>query len=524
VNNTAASDALAIPVHAQRNPMKPAVVLSTADHEVVLSYQTIDEQSRRGAAMFYEHGLKPGDHIAIYSGNRVGLICAIWAAERAGLYYTPVNSMLQSNELEFIVANSESKALVASALLSSASDATFESTPDLQVRFAFDSDIAGYLSFEAEMGKAGAHPHLDEVAGMPMLYSAGTTGRPKGVLRDFGQTSTWTDPMYLPMYTGLYGLDRDSVWLSTGPLYHSGPLYGFLAGLRAGATVVVMDRFDAERALALIDRYGVTHSQWVPTMFSRLLKLPAEVRARYSLSTLGHALHGSAPCPVAVKEQIIDWWGPILYEFYGGTEGNGMTLIDAKDWLEHKGSVGRPVLGAAHIVDENGEQLDPMAPGLVYFDGGAQFEYHGDQEATVNAHLENGWSTLDDIGYLDEDGYLYLTDRASFTIISGGVNIYPREAEDVLIGHPAVGDVAVIGVPNDDLGEEVKAIVEAADGVTVTEDLAAEIVAFCRDRLAHYKCPRSIDFVEALPRLPSGKLEKRKIRDPYWHGHQSRIA
>jgi acyl-CoA synthetase (AMP-forming)/AMP-acid ligase II len=285
-----------------------------------------------------------------------------------------------------------------------------------------------------------------------------------------------------------------------------------------------MERFDPAAALRLIERYGVTHAQWVPTMFSRMLKLPPEHRTRHDLSSMRFGVHGAAPCPVAVKQAMLDWWGPILYEFYAGTEGNGMTLISAAEWLARPGSVGRSVLGVAHVVDDDGRELPPGETGTVWFSDGFTFEYHGDPAKTDQAYDDRGWSTLGDIGHLDEDGYLYLTDRQAFMIIAGGVNIYPREIEDVLVLHPKVADVAVIGVPNDDLGEEVKALVQLVDDEAPSDGVAAELLEHCRGRLARVKVPRSIDFVDVLPRLPTGKIQKHKLRAPYWEGHASRLV
>lgn len=293
---------------------------------------------------------------------------------------------------------------------------------------------------------------------------------------------------------------------------------------RLGGAVVVLERFDAEQALELIERHRVTHGQFVPTMFVRMLKLPADVWRRYDLSSLRCAIHASAPCPVDVKRRMIEWWGPILHEYYSGTEGMGATTIDSEEWLAHPGSVGRPTGFAVHILDENGSEVPAGMTGTIYFESDRQFEYLNDRAKTESIRDRHGWRTLGDVGHVDDDGYLYLTDRASFTIISGGVNIYPQEIEDLLVTHPKVADAAVFGVPNGDLGEEVKAVVQLAGGVVPGQAVAAELIRFCRDRLAHFKAPRSIDFVDALPRDPNGKLYKRQLRERFWTGQASQIT
>jgi long-chain acyl-CoA synthetase len=313
----------------------------------------------------------------------------------------------------------------------------------------------------------------------------------------------------------LYGINADTVYLSPAPLYHAAPL-GWSMGVQAlGGTVILMERFDAELALAYIEKYQVTCAQWVPTHFVRMLKLQPEVRARYDVSSLKSVFHAAAPCPVAVKQAMIDWWGPIVHEYYAGTEGNGFTAINSHEWLSKKGSVGRALMAELKICDEAGDELPPRSEGVVYFAGGGAFEYHHAPEKTAESRNKHGWTTLGDVGWVDEDGYLFLTDRSSNLIISGGVNIYPAEVDAVILEHPAVADVAVIGVPDEEWGEEVKAVVELAAGVEPSERLGDEIMALCRDRLARFKCPRSVDFVDSLPREDTGKIYKRRLRDHY---------
>jgi long-chain acyl-CoA synthetase len=323
----------------------------------------------------------------------------------------------------------------------------------------------------------------------------------------------------------LWRLRGGMTYLSPAPLYHSAPQASVAIALRLGATTVVMEHFDAARYLELVAEYRVTHSQVVPTMFSRLLKLPAEVRATADVSSLEVVIHAAAPCPVAVKEQMIEWFGPIILEYYAATEANGCTVCDSADWLAHKGTVGRAVLGKVLILDDDGRPCPTGTPGTVWFRGATDFQYFNDPAKTAESRSADGkTSTVGDVGYLDEEGYLFLTDRKSYMIISGGTNIYPQETENLLITHPKVMDAAVIGVPDEDLGEAVKAVVQPVPGVEPGAELERQLIAYCRENLAHFKCPRSIDFDEALPRLPTGKLYKRLLRERYWGDHASRIV
>ena len=380
-----------------------------------------------------------------------------------------------------------------------------------------DGTAQGASSFEDAIKPYPTEPIADQSYGQSLLYSSGTTGMPKGIKKPMVDVP-WGEPD--PVFEARrirYKFDEDSIYLSPAPLYHAAPLGFTMNVLRYGGTCIVMEHYESERALELIEQFKVTHSQWVPTMFVRMLKLPEGDRSRHDLSSHRVAIHAAAPCPISVKEQMIDWWGPILHEYYAGTEGNGSTTITSEEWLSHKGSVGKPAGECkVHIMDDEGVVLPTGEAGGVYFEGGGQFEYLHDEEKTNASRTSNGWSTLGDIGHLDEEGYLYLTDRKSFMIISGGVNIYPQEAENALITHPAVIDVAVFGVPNEEFGEEVKAVVQLADFGSAGPALAAELMNYARQKISHIKCPRSIDFIAELPRHPTGKLYKRLLKDKYW--------
>lgn len=423
------------------------------------------------------------------------------AAQLAGLYYTPVSVQFQRAEVQHILQDCGAAVLVCHA-------SQRDKVADAPQRVVLDID-----DWESLIAGQPARLIDDAAEGAEMLYSSGTTGKPKGVRAARPGAPLGTTSELFKRRLALHQIDADCVYLSTAPLYHSAPLRYVNMVQRSGGTSVIMSHFDAAASLALIERYRVTHSQWVPTMFVRLLRLPEVERRRYDLSSHRVAVHAAAPCPPEIKRQMLDWWGPIVYEYYSGTEGNGQTAISPEEWLSHPGSVGRPVLGAVHILDDDGRELGPGETGRVYFSGGPRFEYYKDPDKTAAAYDDQGRSTLGDIGHVDADGYLYLTDRASHMIISGGVNIYPREVEDVLVSHPAVRDAAVFGIPDPEFGEQVKAAVELFDGAGAD---AAELIAWCRARLAHLKCPRSIDFHAELPRHQTGKLYKESLKRPYW--------
>lgn len=439
-----------------------------------------------------------------------------WAAERSGLYYTPINSHLKAAEVAYIVNDCGARSVITTTANAAVMSEALATNDAVEARLCIGPG-EGYDDYEQALAASSAEPLADETAGQAMLYSSGTTGIPKGVWRRLSGRHPGEVVGTAMAFRYQWEAGIGSHYLSPAPMYHSAPLSFAFGVHRVGGALYMMERFDAEAALAAIETYGITHSQWVPTMFSRMLKLPDDVRSRYDLSSHRHAIHGAAPCPVPLKRQMLDWWGPIVWEYYAGTEGPGSTLVSGTEWLAKPGTVGRAAAGALHIVGDDGTELPVGESGAIYFESptATLFEYHGDAKKTAASRNEQGWSTMGDIGYLDEGGYLFLTDRKAFTIISGGVNVYPQEAENVLSMHPAVADVAVFGVPDDDLGEVPKAVVQLATGTAPSDELAAELLAYCRSHLASIKCPRTVDFDDDLPRLPTGKLYKSALRDRY---------
>ncbi|MFI0961286.1 acyl-CoA synthetase [Streptomyces sp. NPDC021080] len=494
---------------------KPAVVMAGSGRS--LSYRELEEHSNRIAHFFHRIGLRAGDHIAVLMENQLELFPVVWAAQRSGLFYTPVNWHLSEAETAYIVENCGARVLISSASLEPLARVAAASAPALERRLLVGPGVEGVEELTEVVSGLPADPLPDAVEGYYMFYSSGTTGRPKGIKPELTGEPFGTGLNIDAVMARSFGFGPDSVYLSPGPLYHASPLGWSLGTVRNGGTVVVMERFDATGALEAIQRYGVTHGQFVPTMFVRMLKLPAEQRQVYDVSSLRVVVHAAAPCPVEVKRQMIDWLGPILLEFYAGSEGNGMCIIGSESWLRHPGSVGPAVRGTIHICDDGGVELGPNQVGTIWFGDTARFAYHGDPEKTASAFDERGWSTLGDIGHVDEEGYLYLSDRRTDLILSGGVNIYPREIEDLLTLHPAVADVAVIGLPDPEMGERVHAVVQPADPASVGDGLAVELIAFCRGRMAHYKAPRSVSF-EDVPRLPSGKVLRRVLKQRHTDG------
>ena len=504
-------------LHADLTPDKPAVIMAGTGQ--TLTYAELDERSARLANFFTASGLRPGDHVALLSDNNPTVFEVYWATQRCGLYITPVNSHLAPPEVSYIVNDCGAQALIVAASLARLAADIADEIPAVRIRLAFGGEVEGYDSYDAALASASAERPAEQPRGSDMLYSSGTTGRPKGIKAPLPerQVDEPGDVLAL-LLQHLYAFDADSVYLSPAPLYHAAPLR-FSAGVHAlGGTVVVMERFDPVAALEAIERYHVTHSQWVPTMFIRLLKLDAATRGRYDLSSLRAAIHAAAPCPVSVKQAMIAWWGPVIFEYYSSTEGVGMTFITSEESLRKPGSVGKPILGQMHICDDAGDDVASGVVGTVFFEReGAGFTYHNDETKTRAAQhpLHPDWVTTGDIGYVDDDGYLFLTDRKAFMIISGGVNIYPQEIEDQLAMHPAVHDVAVIGVPDEEMGESVFAVVQPAPGVDAGPALAEELTSFLRERIAGFKVPRGFDFVDELPRTPTGKLVKGPLRERY---------
>ena len=510
---------------AMTHPDQPAIIMAASGETITFS--EYEARCNRVARLLRDTGLRRGDHIAVFMENSPRMLEIEGGAERAGLYYTLVNTYLSADEVAYIVANSQAKALFSSAAKREVAVAAAAMCPGLVRTLTTGPGPLpdGWESYDELAAGYPGDPVPDEALGAAMLYSSGTTGQPKGILRPLPDAAPSEPLPVMAFIKAIYGFREGMTYLNPAPLYHSAPQASVSASLRLGCTTVVMEHFDPERWLALVERYRVTHCQMVPVMFSRLLRLPAEVRARYDTSSLEYIIHAAAPCPVHVKQGIIDWLGPIIAEYYGATEANGFTYCTAAEWLAHPGTVGRAVLGELLILDADGSPCPDGADGTVWFRGATAFEYFRDPEKTAEGRTSDGaTSTVGDVGHVDADGYLYLTDRATYMIISGGVNIYPQETENVLSEHPAVLDVAVIGVPNDDLGEEVKAVVQLADPAAASPALAQELIAYCRDRLAHFKCPRTVDFVPELPRSEAGKLYKRLLRDAYWTGHRSSIV
>lgn len=476
-----------------------------------ISYSQLDRRSNQVAHWLRAHGLAIGDTVALCLENRAEYFDIVWGAQRAGLIFVAISNRLTADEIAYILQDSGSRALFTSNYLASQIPGIQAQVPALAIINLDDAAAVAAISAMPET------PIADQRAGADMLYSSGTTGRPKGIRLPLPEDGDIAAPNALVnLAQAAFGFGGDSIYLSPAPLYHAAPLRWCMTVHKLGGTLVVMEKFDPEQALALIEKYKCNVSQWVPTHFGRMLKLPEDVRARYDVSSLKSAVHAAAPCPVPVKQAMIDWWGPVLKEYYAGTEGNGFTFISSEEWLTHPGSVGRALMGVIHICDENGNEVPARTEGGVYFEGGGKFEYHNDSDKTREATHPQGWTTLGDVGWVDEDGYLYLTDRKSFMIISGGVNIYPQEIENLLVSHPRVADAAVIGAPCPDMGERVVAIVQPLDLADAGDAFAEELTTYLRKSLSGVKMPRQIDFRDELPRHATGKLYKRLLRDEYW--------
>ncbi len=523
-------------LHAQQRPNAVAIIMASSGE--VVTYAELEERANRGAQLFRALGLRTGDSIAIWMPNNAHYLEICWAAQRSGLYYTPISTHLSLAEAAYIINDSEASLLLASPDLPGveeifaannqaqpSSDFKTQLSPDLKNQLSPDLKI--FLLNEArgvakhwlhEVAAMSCEPISDGSAGQNMMYSSGTTGKPKGIQLPLSGAPADAPLPFVATLREKYFVTADTVFFIPAPLYHAAPLICAMTTQSIGGTVVINEQFEPTDFLAAIERYKVTHIQLVPTLFVRLLKLPLNQRMQYDLSSLEFVVHSAAPCPVKIKEQMLEWWGPIIYEYYGGSESVGSTYITPDEWLRKKGSVGRAQWGELHICDDEGNELPIGEQGTVYFSGGFDFKYKNDDEKTKESRnpLHPTWSTLGDIGYLDQDGYLFLTDRRSFMIISGGVNIYPQEVENLLLSHPKIMDAGVIGIPNEEFGEEVKAVIQPVHWNDAGPEFAAEIINYCRAHLSGIKCPRSIDFDAALPRMENGKLYKKALRDRYW--------
>src|SRR4030088_2480767 len=503
--------------HAHLRPLQPAFIM--ADTGEAVTYAELEARSNRLAHLLRNVGLRRLEHYAIFMENNSRYLEACGAGERSGLYYTCVNSYLTGSELAYIINNSESRVLITSVAKLDVAREALKECPKVELCIVADGagESERIVGLREATNGLPMTPIADESIGTAMLYSSGTTGRPKGILRPLPEQAP---SQQLPLFDFLQKMWRyreGLVYLSPAPLYHAAPQAAVNLVIRNGGTAIIMERFDPEHYLQLVEKHKPTHSQLVPTMFSRMLKLPEAVRSRYDLSSLEVVIHAAAPCPAQVKEQMIGWWGPIIHEYYGATEGLGFAACDSAQWLTHRGTVGKVMLGDLHVLGEDMQLCPKGTSGTLWFKTATPFEYFNDSVKTAEARSSDGsMSTVGDVGYVDDDGFLYLTDRATFMIVSGGLNIYPQECENLLITHPMVADAAVFGVPNEDLGEEVKAVVQAMPGVATDSNLVDELIAFCTKHLSRQKCPRSIDFVAEIPRLPTWKLYKRLLRDRYW--------
>ena len=497
---------------------KPAVILHPSG--TVVTFDDLEARANRLAHRFRQAGLREGDTVAILMENNEHIHAAMWAARRSGLYYVPINTHLTAAEAAYIVDNSSAKAIIGSAALRDTCAGLAEHLPGGLPQLLMiagpipPGDLDGWERYPECVAGQPDTPIDDEIEGDLLQYSSGTTGRPKGIKRELPHVPPDQAPGMMAALVGFW-MDPEAVYLSPAPLYHTAPSVWSMSAQAGGVTTVVLEHFDPEGTLDAIQRHRVTHGQFVPAMFVRMLKLPEAARNSYDLSSLKRVMHAAAPCPVEIKKQMMEWWGPIIDEYYASSEAIGSTLITAEDWLAHPGSVGKPMMGGVHILDENGSELPPGQAGEIYFEGGYSFEYLNDASKTAASRDKHGWMTVGDIGYLDDDGYLFLTDRRHHMIISGGVNIYPQEAENLLVTHPKVLDAAVFGVPDDEMGQRVVAAVQTVEEADATDQFAEELLAWLRDRLSHFKCPRSIAFEAQLPRTDTGKLYKNALIEKY---------
>ena len=498
--------------HAIATPDKPAFIMGSTGETV--TFAELDARANQVAQLLRASGVQQGKHIAMMMKNCLEFMEIMFGCMRAGVVFTPISTHLKKDETAYIINNCRAQLFIASASLADVAAEAAAQASALEHCFIVGGEKAGFVDWHSTLAEQPSDPIADQSLGVPMLYSSGTTGKPKGVFRA-PENIDLDAPHPLKLAGAYYGFNTETIYLSPAPLYHAAPLHYNTLNLIQGGTSIIMERFEPEQALALIERHKATHSQWVPVMFIRMLKLPEAVRSKYDVSSMQRAIHAAAPCPIDIKRQMIDWWGPVICEYYSSSEGVGFTLIDSEDWLNHPGSVGRPLTGIPKILNDNLEELPVGEVGQIYFAEVARFEYFDEPGKTGEAFDSRGWGTVGDMGYLDEEGYLYLTDRKNFMIITGGVNVYPAEIEGLLVTHPKVADVAVFGVPNEEFGEEVKAVVQLMNHSDVSPETAEDLTLWMKERLASLKVPRSVDFMEQLPRMDNGKLYKRHLMDAY---------
>jgi long-chain acyl-CoA synthetase len=502
-------------ITAKTYPHKPAIIMAGSGEMV--SYKQLDERSNQAAHLFRSLGLRSGDHIGMMLENNRQFLEICWAAQRSGLVFTPISTHLMRVETAYILNNCGAKLFIGCLGLSEVAEQIFaEENTSIENYLMVDGIKPGFESWEEAVDGQPNTPIEDESCGVPMLYSSGTTGQPKGVFIPPPSDDIHAPHPLATTLGAAFGFGEETVYLSPAPLYHAAPLHYNMMTLFQGGTTVIMEKFEPELALKLIAQHNVTHSQWVPIMFIRMLKLPAEVREQYDVSCMQFAIHAAAPCPIEIKQKMIDWWGEVIVEYYAASEGIGVTIIDSANWLTHRGSVGPALVGELHVLDDDGNELAVGETGTIYFGGNEnRFEYHDEPGKTSEAYNDKGWATTGDVGHVDEDGFLYLTDRKNFMIISGGVNIYPQEIENLLITHDKVADVAVFGIPHAEFGEAVQAVVEPMHWGDATDEVAIELLEWAKERLSKIKVPRALDFTEKLPRMDNGKLYKRHLVEDY---------
>jgi len=511
----AVQSGMTIAYHAQRQPHVPALITPFGDR----TFAELNQRANQLVRALRDAGIGAGDSVAVVIRNRPEFVEALVAADRSGIRFTPINYHLKGEEIGYIVDNCEAKAFIAEASLGTAPTEALRGAPNVRLALSIGGEMEGFQPYDAVIDRFSGADIDDPTLGARMLYTSGTTGRPKGVYREHREPTK-------PEWEGSLANYRpgQDVNLCTGPAYHAAPLLiNVITPLVSGATVVMMERWDAEETLRLTQQHRVTHTHMVATMFHRLLQLPEETREKYDTSSMRLIIHGAAPCPVHVKRSMIEWFGPIVWEYYAATEGGGGFIVGSEEWLKKPGTVGRPGPEFDNkILDDDGNEVPTGTVGTIYMRAPAQgrFQYFKDDKKTASSYRGEHF-TLGDMGYFDEDGYLFLTGRSAELIISGGVNIYPQEVDNELLKHPAVLDVCTIGAPNEEWGEEVKSVVQLRPGYEPSEALTQELMAWARERLAHFKCPRTIDYSTDLPRLPSGKIQRRTVREPYWHGRST---